>query len=65
MRNFQRKIFNISRKDHDLDHDIQQMIYIVQIQPRKHELDHADYTAPSRQHDLDHTDHTDHTDHLP
>ena len=26
---------------------------------RKHELDHADYAAPSRQHELDHTDHID------
>ena len=34
----------------------------VQIQPRKHVLDHADHTAPTRQHELDHTDHTDHTD---
>ena len=24
--------------------------------------DHAEYTGPSRQHELDHTDHTDHTD---
>ena len=24
--------------------------------------DHADYTAPTRQHEIDHTDHTDHTD---
>ena len=37
-------------------------ICIVQIQPRKHALDLADYTAPPRQHELDHTDHTDHTD---
>ena len=35
----------------------------MQLQPRKHELDHADYTAPTRQHELDHTDHTAHTDH--
>ena len=27
-------------------------------------LNHADYTAPTRQHEVDHTDHTDHTDHL-
>ena len=26
-------------------------------------LDHADYTARTRQHELDHTDHTYHTDH--
>ena len=32
------------------------------IQPRKHALDHAGYTAPIRQHELDHADHTDHTD---
>ena len=25
-------------------------------------VDDADYTAPTRQHELDHTDHTDHTD---
>ena len=25
-------------------------------------LDHADHTAATRQHELDHTDHTDHTD---
>ena len=25
-------------------------------------LDHAHYTAPTRQHELDHTVHTDHTD---
>ena len=37
-------------------------IYTVQIQPMKHVLDHAEYTAPTRQHELDHTDHTDHTD---
>ena len=37
-------------------------ICVVQIQPRKHALDHAGYTAPTRQHELDHTDHTDHTD---
>ena len=34
-------------------------ICIVQIQPRKRVLDHADCTAPTRQHELDHTDHTD------
>ena len=26
-------------------------------------LGHADYTAPARQRELDHTDHTDNTDH--
>ena len=33
-------------------------ICVVQVQPRKHVLDHADYAAPSRQHDLpaDHAD---------
>ena len=25
----------------------------------KHVLDHAEYTAPTGQHELDHTDHTD------
>ena len=51
-------------------------IRIVHIQPRKRVLDRADYTAATRQHELDHTDHTDqekdldhevgidHTDHL-
>ena len=29
------------------------------IQPRKHVLDHGGYSAPARQHELDHTDHTD------
>ena len=38
-------------------------ICIVQIQPRKYVLDDADYAAPTRQHELDHTDHTDHTEH--
>ena len=37
-------------------------IRVAQIQPRKHGLDDAGYTAPTRQHELDHTDHTDHTD---
>ena len=32
------------------------------IQPREPVLNHAHYTAPTRQHELDHTDHTDHTD---
>ena len=31
-------------------------ICIVQIKPRKHVPDHADYSAPTRQHGLDHTD---------
>ena len=44
-------------------------ICIVQIQLRKLVVNHADYTAPARQHELHHTDHkhhtvhTDHTDH--
>ena len=33
-------------------------ICVVQIQPRKHALDRAGYTAPTRQRELDHTDHT-------
>ena len=33
-----------------------QDLYTVQIQPRAHELDHADHTVPTRQHGLDHTD---------
>ena len=32
-----------------------QDLCIVQIQPRKHVLDHADYTDATRQHELDHT----------
>ena len=39
-----------------------QDLCVVQIQPRKHTVDGAGYTAPTRQHELDHTDHTDHTD---
>ena len=31
----------------------------MQIQARKYVPDHADYTAPTRQRELDHTDHTD------
>ena len=39
-------------------------ICIVHIHPRKYVLDRAaGYTAPTQQHELDHTDHTDHTDH--
>ena len=34
-------------------------ICVVQIQPRKHALDDAGYTAPVGQHELDHPDHTD------
>ena len=56
--------------DHDLDHldlncryEMLCRICVVQIQPRKHALDRAGYTAPTRQHELDHTDHTDRTDH--
>ena len=37
-------------------------ICTVQVQPSQHVRDHAGYTAPTRQHQLDHTDHTDHTD---
>ena len=32
---------------------------IVQTQPTKHVLDHVGRTAPTRQHELDHTDHPD------
>ena len=35
------------------------MIDIVQIQLRQRVLDHADRTASTRKHELDHTDHTD------
>ena len=38
-------------------------ICTVQIHPRKHVRDHAGFTAPTRQHELDHTDHTHHTHH--
>ena len=42
--------------------DAEQDLYRVQIQPTNQVLDHADHTAPTRQHDeLDRTDHTDHT----
>ena len=34
-------------------------ICTVQIRPRKHLLDHAEDTAPTLQHELDHTDRTD------
>ena len=37
-------------------------VSVVQIQPREYVLDHPDYTALARQHELDYTDHTDHTD---
>ena len=33
---------------------------MLQMQPRKHVLDHAD--CPTRQRELDHINHTDHTD---
>ena len=39
---------------------VQDLHSIVQIQPRKHVLGHADYAAPTRQHELDRTYHTDH-----
>ena len=31
-------------------------IYVLQIQPRKHVLDHAFFTAPAWQHEVDHID---------
>ena len=34
----------------------------IQTQPRKPVLNHADFTASTGQHELDHTHHTDHTD---
>ena len=37
---------------------------MVLIQSKKPMSDHAGYTTPTQQHELDHTDHTDHTDHL-
>ena len=41
-----------------------QDLCVVQIQPRKNGLDHADNTTLTLQHELDHTHHTDHTDHV-
>ena len=38
------------------------MLCVVQIEPEKPVLDDADCTAPTRQHELYHTDRTDHTD---
>ena len=38
-------------------------ICVVQIEPTKLVLDRADYTALTRQHELDHTDRTDPIDH--
>ena len=35
------------------------LVFLVRRVPGKHVLDHADRTAPFRQHELDHTDHTD------
>ena len=35
------------------------IMQIIQLQPGSHVLDHADYTAPTRQHELDHIDRTD------
>ena len=37
-------------------------VTVVQVQPRNytlHAIDHADYPAPTLEHELDHTDHTD------
>ena len=58
------------RAGHDLDHldltlpfcgTVRDLCRICtgQIQPRKNVLDYADFVAPTRQHELDHTDHTD------
>ena len=41
--------------DHDLDHPARETCLTV--------VGHAGYTAPTRQHEPDHTDRTDHTDH--
>ena len=38
---------------------VQDLYSSIQIQSGKHVLDYADYTAPTRQHELDHTNHTD------
>ena len=46
----------MGQTDRDLDNDMLRRVCTVQIQPRKHLLDHAGYTAPTRQHGLDHTD---------
>ena len=35
----------------------------VKIHPGTHVLDRADHVAPTRKHELAHTDHTDHADH--
>ena len=52
--------------DHDLDiyrqiltcrYEMLCGICVAQIQPRKHVLDDARHTAPTRQHEPDHTDH--------
>ena len=54
----------VGNLDPDLPlYEMLRMICIVQVQPRRYVLDHADYTAPTRQHELDRTDHTDHIDH--
>ena len=48
------------RTDHDLDYLAPDLLLyrvcVVQIQHRKNVLDHADYTAPTMQHELDCTD---------
>ena len=67
------QLLHTSDRSDQIDHDLYDLypnltlrgvrrICIVQILPRKEVLDHAEYTAPARQHELDHTDHTDHTD---
>ena len=35
---------------------------IYELSQKLSSTDHAEHTAPVRQHELDHTDHTDHTD---
>ena len=42
---------------------MQDLHTVVQIQHRKHVLDHAGFMAPARQPELGHTDDTDHTGH--
>ena len=37
---------------------VRDLFTVVQIQPKKHVLDRAEYTATTRQYELDHTDHT-------
>ena len=51
---------DLSRVDHLVPHSpvgeiVQDLHIVVQIQPRTHALDDADYKGPTRQHKLNHT----------